>query len=192
MKIILGTASAQRQAVFREMGYKDFEVMTADIDEKAIRRKDPAELTMALAKAKADALLARVHDPALLITADQVIECDGEMREKPRDEKQAREYLRTCHESPMRIINGVAVTNTKTGKQVMAHDSATVIFRQIPEKMIERLIQEGNMYSWAGAFAVENPVFAPYVKNVVGEDGSARGLPKELTKQLINMCAYPG
>lgn len=186
MKIILGTASQQRREVFEEMGYKDFEVMTANIDEKTIRRKDPAELTMALAKAKADALLARVHDPALLITADQVIECDGEIREKPRDEKQAREYLRTCHESPVRIINGVVVTNTKTGKQVIVHDSTTVIFRRIPEEIIERLIQEGNVYSWAGAFAVENPVFVPYVENIVGEDGSARGLPKALVARLIN------
>lgn len=192
MNIILGTASVQRQAVFREMGYKDFEVMTADIDEKSIRFDDPRELTLALARAKASALRARIIEPAILITADQVVESGGEMREKPCDEKQAREYLRTCHEFPVHIINGVAVTDTKTGKQVTAHDSATVIFRRIPEEIIERLIREGNVYSWAGAFAVENPVFVPYVENIIGEDGSVRGLPKALVARLIEDVLTPG
>lgn len=186
MNVILGTASAQRQAVFREMGYKNFEVMTADIDEKSIRFDDPRELTLALAKAKANALQKRITEPAILITADEVIEFGGEVWEKPQHEKQAYEYLRRCHEHPIHIINGVAVTNTKTGKQVTAHDIATVVFRQIPEEIIEQLIQEGKVYSWAGGLAPEDPRMAPYVECEEGADGSTRGLPKALVARLIN------
>lgn len=51
VRIILGSASRTRQAILKEMGYT-FEVQTADIDEKAIRRKDARELVMALANAK--------------------------------------------------------------------------------------------------------------------------------------------
>lgn len=42
MKIILGSQSQWRQQILKEMGY-EFEVMSADIDEKAIRHKDPRD-----------------------------------------------------------------------------------------------------------------------------------------------------
>jgi len=55
MKIILGSASARRKDILQQMGY-EFEVMSANIDEKAIRFDDPKKLTLAIVNAKADAL----------------------------------------------------------------------------------------------------------------------------------------
>ncbi|MBI2121296.1 MAG: Maf family protein [Candidatus Wildermuthbacteria bacterium] len=184
MKIILGTASKQRREVFEEMGY-DFTVMSADINEKEIRSRNPEELTVALAKAKAAELLKRITEPAILITADQVIGRGGEIREKPKDADQAREYLRTCHEVPVRIVNGIAVTNTQTGAQAAENDTALVTFRQIPEEIVERLVGEGRVFSWAGAFATKDPLIAPYVASMDGADGSSRGLPKALVSRLM-------
>jgi len=60
------------------MGY-EFTTMTADIDEKGIRREKPEELVMVLAEAKADAILSKLKimdykdsDPTLLLTSDIV------------------------------------------------------------------------------------------------------------------------
>lgn len=50
-KIILGSSSMARRQILAEMGY-EFEIVTADIDEKSIRREKPEELVMALAEAK--------------------------------------------------------------------------------------------------------------------------------------------
>jgi len=55
--------------------------MTADIDEKSIRRENPDDLVMVLAEAKADAIMSRLNiadyqkegsQPTLLITSDIV------------------------------------------------------------------------------------------------------------------------
>nr|AEV89965.1 Maf-like protein [Humulus lupulus]AEV89966.1 Maf-like protein [Humulus lupulus]BAF85812.1 putative Maf-like protein [Humulus lupulus] len=78
-KIILGSSSVARRKILAEMGY-DFAIMTADIDEKSIRKEIPEELVVALAEAKAAAILPRIPtgdyinavEPTLLITADQV------------------------------------------------------------------------------------------------------------------------
>ncbi|CAI0436176.1 unnamed protein product [Linum tenue] len=59
-KVILGSASIARKTILAEMGYQ-FTVMTADIDEKAIRKEKPEELVMALAEAKADAIVAKLQ-----------------------------------------------------------------------------------------------------------------------------------
>jgi septum formation protein len=50
-KLILGSSSVARKHILAEMGL-EFEVMTADIDEKSIRRENPDELVTILAEAK--------------------------------------------------------------------------------------------------------------------------------------------
>jgi septum formation protein len=72
MHIILGSQSHGRRELLSAMGYA-FAVMPAHIDERTIRAEDPGALTLALAHAKADALLPHIHEPALLITSDQVV-----------------------------------------------------------------------------------------------------------------------
>ncbi|KAI3440059.1 uncharacterized protein J3R85_004024 [Psidium guajava] len=77
-KIILGSSSVARRKILAEMGY-EFTIMTADIDEKAIRKDKPEELVMALAEAKAAAITSELRrknsqekdsEPIILIAAD--------------------------------------------------------------------------------------------------------------------------
>lgn len=117
MKIILGSQSKGRQDVLKRMGY-DFEAMSANIDEKSIRHFNPADLVLLIAQAKTLALLPKIKEPAILITADQVVLFNGEIREKPIDKKQAYEFLKSSHLHPIETIGAVVVTNTKTGKSV--------------------------------------------------------------------------
>ncbi|RYQ79149.1 hypothetical protein Ahy_Scaffold6g107850 isoform A [Arachis hypogaea] len=79
-KIILGSSSVARRKILSEMGY-EFTKMTADIDEKSIRKETPEELVMALAEAKANAIISklqttsnqeRVDESMILIAADTV------------------------------------------------------------------------------------------------------------------------
>jgi len=55
------------------------------------------------------------NTPVLVITSDQVIVCNGQLREKPESEAQCREFLRSYSLHPAEAIVGVVVTNTKTG-----------------------------------------------------------------------------
>ncbi len=185
MKIILGSASEFRKQVFEEMGYKDFKVMAADIDEKGIRLNNPEELTLALANAKADALQKKIKEPVLLITADQVVSWNGEIREKPLDAHQAKEYLGSYHLAPAYTINGIVVTDTGTGKRVSGTTSTKIVFRQIPETVINLLIADGGIFKRAGGFEVHDPLLKPYVESIEGTIDSVMGLPKELTERLM-------
>lgn len=83
LRLILGSSSASRRQILAEMGYS-FTLLSADIDEKEIRKEKPEELVVALAHAKADAIMEKLRDngmmkeildsqeTTLLITADQV------------------------------------------------------------------------------------------------------------------------
>lgn len=191
MKIVLGTASKYRKQVFEEMGYKDFDIMTADIDEKAIRFDDPEKLTLVLANAKADAILARLGDePVLLITADQVVVWQGKIREKPANEEQAMEWLSAYYIAPARMVNGIVITNTGAGKRVSGVDSTTIVFKKIPKETIDRLIADGEIFNKAGGFGITDPTLKPYVEKIEGTIDSAMGLPKDLTQELIDEVKF--
>ncbi|XLS54359.1 hypothetical protein HN51_004114 [Arachis hypogaea] len=65
LQIILGSSSVARRKILSEMGY-EFTKMTADIDEKSIRKETPEELVMALAEAKCFVSLSFMEGHAMI------------------------------------------------------------------------------------------------------------------------------
>jgi len=185
MEIILGSESKGRKSVLEDMGYA-FEVMYARINEKAIRFEDPKELTLALARAKADAIHPRIKEPVLLITSDQVVVCDGVVREKPENEEQAREFLQSYGKHPAETVTAVLVMNTKTGERAEGVDIAKVWFRPIPKNIIEKAIVNEDIRNCAGGFSIIDPLLKKFIVRIEGERESIIGLPKKLTKELMH------
>lgn len=162
-----------------------FEVMAADIDEKAIRNIDPKKLTLLLAHAKADALLPQVRKESVLITSDQVVAYRGAILEKPASEDEAREYLKGYGESPAVTITAVVVTHTPTNRRLEGVDVARVVFRSIPSSVVDQVVQSGRILQNAGAFSIEDPLLGGYIVRIEGEPESVMGLPKQMTLRLV-------
>ncbi|KAI8542461.1 hypothetical protein RHMOL_Rhmol08G0139600 [Rhododendron molle] len=192
-KIILGSSSMARRQILAEMGHK-FEIVTADIDEKSIRREKPEELVMALAEAKADAIISKlkitshVEDDAystLLITADTVVVYEGVIREKPSSKEEARQFIKDYSGGHVTVVGSVLVTNLVTGTRKGEWDRAEVYFHDIPDEVIDSLVEEGVMLNVAGGLMLEHPLTLPFVDTVVGTVDCVMGLPKTLTEKLI-------
>ncbi|XP_041009261.1 7-methyl-GTP pyrophosphatase-like isoform X6 [Juglans microcarpa x Juglans regia] len=167
--IILGSSSMARRQILTEMGY-EFTIMSADIDEKVIRREKPADLVMALAEAKADAIVSRLKSTAqfeveahstLLITADTIIQgyflllhlidfevvvYEGIIREKPSSKEEAREFIKGYSGGQAEVVGSVLVTNLKTGKRKGGWDRAEVgttdTVMGLPKALTEKCILE--------------------------------------------------
>lgn len=185
MKIILGSQSIFRRAILSKAGY-DFEVMSADVDEKSIRSDNFQLLPLLIAKAKAETLLKKIHSPSILITADQVTVCNCALREKPATKEQARAYLESYGQHPVETITAVVVTNTQTKQQAAEIDVAIVHFKPIKRAVINQLISQGNIFHAAGGFIIEDPLLKPFIDHVDGTVESVSGLPLNLTKRLIS------
>ncbi|KAI5081113.1 hypothetical protein GOP47_0004296 [Adiantum capillus-veneris] len=215
LQIILGSSSASRQSILKEMGFT-FTVMAADIDEKAIRRDTAEDLVLALAEAKAETIMANIamrdsdkntvdNEPTLLITADQVVVFEGSIREKPANEKEARTFIEDYSRAPASTVGSVLVTNLATGERKGGIDKTEIYFHSIPEEVITELdgvlivrpaslvfsglllrnIEEGDIFYCAGGLMVEHPLVSPLVAAMVGSLDSVMGLPKDLTLSLI-------
>mgnify|MGYP001559139787 FL=1 len=184
MRIILGAKSQNRKIVLRRMGY-DFEVMDPNIDEKSIRHKDAGHLTLALAVAKAEALLPKIKGEALLITSDQVVVYRGYIREKPETYGEAIRFLTSYNAYPAETVTSVVITNTRTKIKMSITDVARIYFNNIPEDVIREYVESGDAYNHAGGFAHEHELLLPYVKSIEGEPESIMGLPRTLTEMLL-------
>jgi septum formation protein len=96
--LVLASASTSRAELLRAAGV-DFVIDPADIDETVIKQehkacgRDAESCAVALAEAKA-AVVATRHPEALVIGADQIVVCDGEWFDKPRDLTEAAAQLR--------------------------------------------------------------------------------------------------
>ncbi|KAL3734704.1 hypothetical protein ACJRO7_023965 [Eucalyptus globulus] len=192
-KIILGSSSIARRKILAEMGY-EFTIMTADIDEKSIRKDKPEELVMALAEAKANAITSKVQrinsqekdsEPIILIAADTVVVYGDAVREKPSSKEEAREFLKGYSGGHAATVGSVLVLNLKTGSRKGEWDRVEIFFHEIPDEIIEKMVEEGIVLNVAGGLIIEHPLILPYVKQVVGTTDSVMGLPKALTEKLI-------
>ncbi|MES2437387.1 MAG: Maf family protein [Patescibacteria group bacterium] len=185
MKIILGSSSKYRKAVLESAGYT-FDVMSPDVDEMAIRSTDYYELPLILARAKSEAIIPNVTEPALVITGDVVVICDGELYEKPESPEQVHAWLKKYGEGyPAEISCGIVVVNTHTGKKVEEREITKILFSPIPLHVVDEFIATGDPFSKAGGFSVQLPILKPYIKEQIGSIDSMMGMPLHIIKKLL-------
>jgi len=183
-KLILGSSSASRRLVVESLNVP-FEVLSPDIDEKAIRYSDPKQLTMAIANAKADALITKVTEPAILIASDQVVVYEGVIREKAKDADEAREFLGSYNHAPAGLTGAIVVVDTKTGKRVSGAQMSRIYFKKITDEFIEEYIKDKRAFEGAGGFGIQHDQIFALVDHLESTKESVMGLDKDLLLKLI-------
>ncbi|KAJ4832724.1 hypothetical protein Tsubulata_022473, partial [Turnera subulata] len=171
---------------------KEADAIIAKLHSTGNQEKD-GEPTILVTADTADAILQRLPvtdfikdaEPTLLITADQVVVYEGMIREKPSNDAEAREFMKDYSGGHAATVGSVLVTNLKTGFRKGEWDRVEIYFHEIPDEVIEKLIEEGMVLRVAGGLIIEHPLVLPYVKQVVGTTDSVMGLPKALTEKLI-------
>lgn len=171
--------------------------VSADIDEKAIRYADPKQLVLALAHAKADAIL-RDGDKrcklleddfqnVYLVTCDQVVVHNDVILEKPENEAEARAMIRGYADAPAMTVGSTVVTDVRRGLRDARLDVATIRFVEggLKEENVSALIEEGEVFWCAGGLMVEHALVEPYVAGIEGGIDSVMGLRKDSVRELL-------
>eukprot|EP00466_Bigelowiella_natans_P007967 jgi/Bigna1/144889/aug1.92_g19597 len=183
-KIVLGSKSQTRQDILREMGY-EFEILPANIDEKAIRCKSAHDLVLKLGHAKADAV-----EKVFLITGDQVVVHEGRILEKPESDEEARAFIKGYSRSPPQTVGSVVLTDVQSGRRWARVDTAKMFYREIPDQIIDKLIEEGKIFHSAGGLRVEDPLVSPYIISIEGTKDSIMGLCKADVKFVLREALH--
>jgi septum formation protein len=178
MQLILASTSAARQEMFRNAGIAAL-FIPSGVDEAALKAGftgPPPVLALALAEAKARAV-AQAHPAAIVIGADQLLVCDGNIFDKPSDLAEAATHLRALSRRVHELITAVCVLQGDT--VLWTHvESARLTIRPLSEAFIASyLAAEGcQILGCVGAYRLEG-LGAQLFEHVEGDYFTILGLP---------------
>lgn len=157
--MILASASRIRSRILANAGV-EHTCITSTVDEDDIKRrmkKDAVEtVAAALAEAKARDVAGH-HPDAIVIGADQILECDGRWFDKPADRTAARETLHALRGRTHRLISAVAVF--RGGECVWRHlETPSLEMRDFSDAFLEDYLETSGpeIFESVGAYRMEN------------------------------------
>lgn len=185
-RLILASASPRRSELLAALGVP-FEVAATNVDEDALVARHagtpPVELATLLARAKTEALDA--PSAATVLAADTIVVLQGRPLGKPRDAAEATAMLRALRGREHEVATGIAVRCAGEMRTDVA--VARVVMRWYGDGEIERYVATGGPFDKAGAYAIQDPEFAPVVW-LRGCRCAVIGLPLWQTARLIAEC----
>lgn len=148
-------------------------------------------LPQLIAHAKADAIIDRLRqegivDEKIVLTADQVVLFEGQVREKPTSAEEARFFLSSYSNKSVSTISAVVVTHFPSGIRAANIDVATVYWDTIPNDVVMDVVARGATYDCAGGFRIEDEALNPLIASVDGTLDSIMGMPVQLTMRLVD------
>ena len=160
-QLILASGSPRRRAFLTDLG-ATYAVQAADVAETPRPGEQPAALAARLAAAKAQAVAARLdHAHALVIAADTVVALGDDVLGKPVDDVEATAMLTRLRGRPHQVITAVCVCDCRTGRASLRVNTTTVVMRDYTDAEIAAYVATGDPLDKAGAYAIQEPVFAP-------------------------------
>ena len=174
-KLTLASQSKTRAAVLEGAGL-DFEVQVSGVDEDALKAAHHGAadaLALALAAAKAQAVAAE----GLLIGADQILECDGKLYDKPRDMDEARHNLSLFRGRTHYLVGGVVLV--EGGETVWAHGGRVALtMRDFSDAFLDAYLAAAGerVLSSVGCYQLEG-LGAHLFSAIDGDYFSILGLP---------------
>jgi len=151
--LILASTSVYRRELLTRLGLP-FEAVSPGVSEAHLAGESPADRALRLALAKADAVTRRFPQ-AVVIGADQVAACGGELLDKPGDAARCRAQLATLG-GRTALFYTACVVRGSNGSVHLAHiDTTTVVFRALSAGEIERYVARERPFDCAGGFRAE-------------------------------------
>jgi septum formation protein len=185
LKIVLASESPFRRRAMDMVGVP-YETRAANIDEKAIRDDDPAQLTRKLAEAKAWKVAAEYPD-AVIVSGDAVAAKNGKIYEKPLDLDEAAKFLGEFSGSEFQFVTSLAVLHAPKRKLLSAVEISNITFRRLVEREIREYVQKYAVLNYAGAF--ESDAVLKFADRVSGAVNIGTALP---VSRLIGLLREQG
>ena len=189
-RIILASGSPRRKELLNQIGI-EFEVITSTCEENA-KAELPGELVKILSMTKAADVAGKIEkeadDDVLIIGADTVVVCNGEILGKPKNEQDAFDMLKKLQGKTHSVFTGVTLISLRSGKELFhSFDAETKVkVSLMNDDEIRNYISSGEPMDKAGAYGIQG-VFAKYIEGIEGDYYNVVGLPISRLYQELKM-----
>jgi len=181
-KIILASASRERQKILKEAGLR-FVVKPSRAPEDLTLPLTPRSLVKYLALQKAGAVASQ-NSSGLVIGADTVLVFKSEVIGKPRDSAHARTILSKLSGKTHSIITGFCIVDAHTGRSVCRSVESRVRFRKLSPAEIHAYVALGESLAAAGAYSIRGEG-KRLVRSIEGDYRNIAGMPVSSLKRAL-------
>jgi septum formation protein len=171
--IVLASGSPRRRQLLAAAGMR-FRCAESGVHEERGAHEGARDYALRLARDKARAVSAR-EPAALVIGADTVVECAGEILEKPIDAADAHRMLRCLAARTHTVVTAFAIARAG-GIAVSDAVTSRVTFRDLTDQEIDEYIATGEPFDKAGGYGIQG-LAEGFIAAVDGPRDNVMGLP---------------
>lgn len=190
-RIILASASPRRQELLTQIGLP-FEVCPSEWEE-VTDKELPEEVVQELSYHKAMEVYERnvTEEGTVVIGADTIVACRGQILGKPGTRERAEEMLGKLQGGTHQVYTGVAFVWKEKGRTETAgfYECTDVRVYPMTEEEIRCYVETGEPMDKAGAYGIQGG-FAAFIQGICGDYNNVVGLPvgrvyQELKKRQL-------
>ena len=190
MQVILASQSPRRKELMG-LFHIPFTVRVSDADESMDPKLSPAEAVGLVSRRKAEAVTREGDD--LVIAADTIVVCGGEILGKPKDTEDAYRMLRLLSGRDHQVMTGMTLLRGQTCRTVT--EITDIHFRELSDREIHAYIRTGEPMDKAGSYGIQGGA-ALFAQHLVGDYYNVMGLPvcrlsqllRELIPEIMEEC----
>jgi septum formation protein len=174
--LVLASGSPRRRELLSQRGLA-FDVVPAHIDEDVRPGEEPLAYALRLAIEKASAIAEMGREPRIVLGADTIVVCNGEVYGKPTDADDAVRILETLAGRNHIVVTAWAVVRSDSPETgVTGFSRSLVRMREASCLEIRGYVATGESMDKAGAYAAQGEG-RRFVAAIYGAEDNVIGLP---------------
>lgn len=178
-RLVLASQSPRRRQILTISGY-EFDILPSQISEIPDENLNLTSRIRQLASDKAHACLklrkSTEEQGFLFLAADTVVVLGDQILGKPKDEIEARSFLRRLSGHSHSVITAISLVDGVSGKETQSHAITEVKFRVLSDEEITDYIKTGEPFDKAGGYGIQGAA-AKFIDRLDGPYDNVVGLP---------------
>ena len=184
MILVLASASPRRADILRQGGYS-FVTRVSQADENIPAALSPAAAVRRLARRKGQAVDCGPGE--VVLAADTVVVCAGQILGKPENDADATRMLRLLSGRTHHVYTGVYITDGS--RETLFYERSAVTFYPLSPSQIEAYVRTREPLDKAGGYAIQGRG-ALLVRRVAGDYLNIVGLPLARTAREFEAFGF--
>ena len=130
----------------------------------------------------------RLKESSLLLTADTIVVCDGEILGKPRDAEDACSMLRKLSGKTHQVYTGYCLQ--KGEKTISGTVCSDVTFKELSDEEITHYVNEYKPFDKAGAYGIQEWIGYIGITGIRGSYYNVMGLPVQRIYEELKKIGF--
>ena len=183
--VVLASQSPRRIKFFNDLKI-NFKSIKIDVDESYSNKLKAEEITDFLAEKKASFYSNIIKKNTVVITSDTIVWIKDKALGKPKNNKNAKEILRTLSDNTHKVITSFCIKTID--KKIIVNDTTKVSFKKLSDQEIDYYVDNNNVLDKAGAYGIQDWIGYIGITSIEGTYNNVMGLPTHLLyKELMKL-----